>query len=242
MRINLRNCVVLAFAVALVGLSSTAVRAQVAVFSIDLSLTNFETGVARPLPESFATAKVACNFDDWAKTVNWGDGNTEQLTHTVQATLPGPTTPAGTYPIYSAHAYAKAGTYSATAQLNIHCSGDPPSHPGALRDTKSYTVTVFDRLPLNILTPSSTTVKRGSTVDFKAQTFADAPASGTRVDFTANQANVFGSGTLSVHSDIPTNSKTTTATLTVSPTARLGPVTVTATAGSSLTTTISIVP
>jgi hypothetical protein len=214
---------------------------QVDGYSIDLNRTNFETGVALPSPESFATVKVKCNFDDWSKTVEWGDGKTETLTHTVQASLPGPSTPAGTYPIYSTHSYGKAGTYNASTKLVVHCVGGPPG-PGGLVDKKSYTITVFDRLPLNSLTASSAVVKRGATVDVTAETFADAPASGTRVNLTANKPNVFGSGALSVNTDIPEHSKTTSATLKVSSTAPLGAVTVTATAGNQLNKNIRIVP
>jgi hypothetical protein len=223
------------------SIAAGPVQYPIAGFAINLNLTNFETGVARPLPESFATVTSGCNFDDWQKTVNWGDGNTETLTHTVQATLPGPATPAGTYPVYSAHSYARAGTYTAIAQLIVHCVG-APAGPGGIVDRKSYSITVYDRLPLQTLAVSPGLVKRGGSVSVTAQTFADAPASGTRVDLTANKANVFGNGSLSVHSDIPTNSKTTTVTLTVSSTAPLGAVTITATAGSQLTKTITIAP
>jgi len=237
LRTNFVRC-----ALTLVAFSATAARAQAPLFSIDLILTNNETGVARPLPESAATVKVLCNFDDWAKPIDWGDGASEQLMHTVQPSLPGPTTAAGTYPLYSAHSYARAGTYTVKVQLYVHCSRDAASHPGALRDTKSYTVTVVDRLPLRLLTLSSATVKRGGKLDVTAETFADASASGTRVDFTDDKANVFGNGALSVHSDIPVGSKTTTTTLTASSSAPLGRVTLKATAGSSLTKTVDIVP
>jgi len=227
-------------ALTLMAFSTVAVRAQSPGFSIDLNLTNFETGVSKPNPESFVTERIGCNFDNWQVAVNWGDGQPEHLTQSGHPT--GSSTLAGTYAGYSVHSYAKSGTYSATAQLYIHCVGDPAGSPGAMRDTKSYAITVFDRLPLRILTLSSTTVKRGGTLDVTTETFADAPVTGTRVDFTAGTAGVFGSSKTLGYADILVNSKTTTKTLTVLPTAPLGSVAVTVTAGSSITKTVKIVP
>ncbi len=64
-----------------------AAFAQVPGFSIDLHQTNFEADVEHPLPETLVSATLQCNFDDWAKPINWGDGQTEYLTHTVQAII-----------------------------------------------------------------------------------------------------------------------------------------------------------
>ena len=233
-----------AFMLCLISMNIRTVKAQQQPgYSIVLGRTAFETTVAYPRPESFITATVKCNFDDWSMKVSWGDGNVESLTHSAVASLPGPATPAGTYPLYSSHAYSKAAPtpYTATAELWVHCVGGPAGH-GSLVDKEDYKTVVFDRLPLNTLTPSSNSVKRGAKLDLKVETFADAPASGTRVDITDNKAGVFGNGALLVHADIPATSKTVSTTLTVSKTAPLGPVTLTATAGSQVTKVVQITP
>jgi hypothetical protein len=207
--------------------------------TVNLNYKDFEKGVVYPMPQFMVTAQVGCNFDDWKVTVAWGDGPTETLTHNTPATLPGPTTKAGTYPWFSTHAYAQTGTYPATAKLFVHCAG-----PGTigLEDSKSYTTTVYDRLPLMSLTSSAASVARGASVVITAQTYADAPPSGTRVYLTTTVANVFGPAALATYADISHRSRTTQATLTVLPTAPLGNVTITATAGNQLTKIIKIIP
>lgn len=207
----------------------------------NLNRKDFENGVVYPLPEFMLTAQVGCNFDDWKATVAWGDGSTETLTHNTKPTLPGNATKAGTYPWFSAHSYTRVGTFTATTQLFVHCAGTR-AVPASLVDSKSYTTTVYDRLPLMSLTPSATSVVRGASVVITVQTYADAPLSGTRVNFTTTVANVFGSGVLATYADIPAHARSTTTTLTVSPTASLGNVTITATAGNKLTKTIKIIP
>jgi hypothetical protein len=118
------------------------------------------------------------------------------------------------------------------------------AHPGLVfADKKTYSVKVWDRLPLASVTPSSKTVRRGDTLTLVAQTFADAPPSGTRVDFSTKEAGVFGAGKLALHSDIPPmNKKTPQTSLTVLPTAPVGDVTILATAGSKISTKIRVLP
>jgi hypothetical protein len=209
--------------------------------TVNLNRKDFENGVAYPSPEFMVTAQVGCNFDDWKVTVAWGDGITETLTHTVQPTLPGPTTKAGSYPWFSSHAYGQTATYTATAQLFVHCAGTSPGSL-SLMDSKSWTTTVYDRLPLMSLSASAASIARGASVTMTSQTYADAPLSGTRVTLSTTVANVFGPGTLATNSVINAHSRTTTTTLSVSPTAPLGNVTITATAGNQLTKTVKIIP
>jgi hypothetical protein len=213
--------------------------------AINLNVTNFETGVKHPLPESFATATLNCQFDDWEKIIDWDDRTPpEKLTHTVGATLPGPSTPAGTYPIFSVHSYGTAGEYSVTARIYVHCVKQ--TDPGHIRptwgpeDEKSYKVNVYDRLPLKSLTPSSLTVKRGSSLILTVETYADAPPSNTRVNFSTDKPEVFGKE-LPAYRDIIAKSKSVSLTLTVSEKAPLGDVKIFAEAGSEMFQKITIV-
>jgi hypothetical protein len=211
--------------------------------SIDMNILNFETAVPRLLPESFISATMPVRFDNWSKTADWGDRTAlENLRHTVQPDLPGPSTSPGTYPLFTSHSYAAAGSYTATLTLYVH-EWKMQNPNLVFADKKTYNVKVWDRLPLDSVTPSSKTVRRGGTLTLVAQTFADAPPSGTRVDFSADKADVFGTGKLGLHSDIPPmNKKTPQTTLTVLPTAPLGDVTILATAGSTISTKIRVLP
>ena len=255
LRVAGMNCLCL-FGIAVLNTTTPLPAQNLPGSSISMKLSAFETGLTLPQPQSFVNATVPCRFDDWKKTASWGDGSpTETLTHSVTASLPGPSTPDGSYPLYSNHSYSSAGSYTVTLQLFVHCYGSTGGTGLAAQNT--YTVAVYDRLPLRAFILSSNKVKRGQGIRLSAETFADAPVSNTRVYFCSNKPRVFSesakasmptaqcdisSPSLLTYADIAHQSKMVTTTINVSPHAPLGTVTLTAAAGSAISKTLTVVP
>jgi len=191
-------------------------------FTINVLTLNQETGIGY---QPAANVSFTCYIYDWQKKVSWGDGTPiDFLTHTVQS-LPNGSVPPNTYPVFSNHSYAKAGTYTALAELWTGCAG---VHGTILMDQETFTINVYDRLPAKSFTAPAT-VARGQTLTLAVTLFADAPPSGTQFFLTNNKPAVFSafSGSLTV----PPKADQAQVTVTIAKTAPLGVVKVTAIGG-----------
>jgi hypothetical protein len=135
-------------------------------FPVHFLRTNFELNI--PYTSPIITMTPPCPFDDWDKTINWGDGQVETPSHKDDS---------GT--LYSSHQYVKVGTYTATLSISFHCKGY--SGGKVLVAVPPVQIGVFGRIPVFDISVSSSSVKGGDPITGTVTLAGYAPPSGTRV-------------------------------------------------------------
>ena len=203
-------------------------------FSIELLRVNFETGIPY---QPVARATFGCASRDWSVGIDWGDGGpVEMLSHPVEAG-PGGATPAGTHDVSGNHSYARAGSYSVDAQLEVRCfdpnyfplsKNGPPPQGG---DKEKYTVNVFERIPVKDITTETSSVSKGTPIYLTLTLRAPAPASGTRILIQSDKSRgVFPEKYLPAVIEIPEHSDHAQLNIPTLRDAAIGAVTITAVA------------
>jgi len=184
--------------------------------SLHLIRKDYEVGFNYK-PDPVVTARIACSAYHWTVIVDWGDGTPpEAMSHPVPERHK--RTDPGVYDLSTAHHYLKSGVYRAELQLLIDCTGrgsKPVAH-------ESYSVEVFDHIPLRAFTASTVKIRRGSSFDLTVELTAPAPPSGIRLFLKQDSKGVFRAGALPSHIDVQPNSQHTTVGVSVLPAAPVG--------------------